>query len=42
MIIIGRVLARVLLAGALVVGGMGVVQAAGVLAVGACGAYGYS
>src|SRR5262249_61060591 len=42
MIIVGRVLARVLLAGALVVGGMGVVQAAGVLAVGTCGAYGYS
>jgi len=42
MIIIGRVIARMLLAGALVVGGMGVVQAAGVLAVGTCGAYGYS
>ena len=42
MIIVGRVFARVLLAGALVVGGIGVVQAAGVLAVGTCGAYGYS
>jgi hypothetical protein len=42
MIIVGRVLARVLVAGSLVVGGMGAVQAAGALAVGTCGTYGYS
>jgi hypothetical protein len=42
MIIVGRVLARVLLASALVVGTMGAVRAAGALAVGACGAHGYS
>ena len=42
MTMFGRVFARIALAGAIVVSAIGLVQAAGALAVGACGAYGFA